>query len=202
MAERNVFARQRTGARILDAACNLFNVDGTSHVTTNHIAAGTGISPGNLYYWYSDKQQIIRALWARYATERGAPWEDAGDIPAPEEMLTLLAASTDADRAYAFLARDLLGLVHTDPELRAAYLTDRERRLTLFTALARSWRTEGLIRFVDDAQLADLVQILWILTESWWPLAALTSDFDPDPADCERLLRTVLEPYLPPERRP
>jgi len=161
-----------------------------------------GISPGNLYYWYSDKPQIIRALWARYAAERGAPWEAAEDIPAPDEMLARIAASTEADRTYAFLARELLGLVHADPELRAAYLTDRERRLTLFTALAQSWRTEGLIRPIDDARLADLVQVLWILTESWWALAALTSGSDPDHTDVERLLRTVLEPYLPGESRP
>jgi AcrR family transcriptional regulator len=58
---------RRTRDRILDAALELFNERGTAAVTTNHVAAHAGISPGNLYYWFSDKDEIIRELYAGFA---------------------------------------------------------------------------------------------------------------------------------------
>jgi len=48
---------------ILQAAMELFNQVGTARTTTNHIAKHAGISPGNLYYHFSDKEHIIRAIY-------------------------------------------------------------------------------------------------------------------------------------------
>lgn len=185
MSHRRRTAGQRTSARILDGALILFNVGGTSSVTTNHIAAHIGISPGNLYYWYADKQEIIRALWARSAAERGAFWEVGDALPTPGEAIAQLAASASVDAAYPFLARELPALVHADAELRAAYTADRERRRAILTALARSWRADGLLQPVDDARLAHLVDAIWVLTEAWFGLA-----------DAERLLHALVDPYV------
>ena len=58
-----------TKARILDAALALFNEQGTANVTTNHIAEALGMGPGNLYYHYRNKAEIVRALFARIEAE-------------------------------------------------------------------------------------------------------------------------------------
>lgn len=52
-----------TKARIADAALKLFNSDGENAVTTNHIARAIGISPGNLYYHFASKDEIIAVLF-------------------------------------------------------------------------------------------------------------------------------------------
>lgn len=189
-------ARQ-TAERVLDGALELFNRDGTAQVTTNHIATHVGISPGNLYYWYSDKQEIVRALWERFAAAHGALWEMSGDpLPGPDQLLGRLGAATELSREYRFLARDLLSLVHADPALHNAYVANRERRLTTLTGYARSWRASGLLA-VDDERLDDLVRALWIVAETWWPFAELdTAGTNPDPRTGERLLRAVIEPYV------
>ena len=189
--------RGRTGTRILDAALDLFNRDGTGRVTTNHIAAHLRISPGNLYYWYPDKQAIVRALWTRYDAQRATLWDAAGDdLPTPREMVARLGGLTPLTREYLFLARDGLALAHEDRELRSAVVAARERTLAIFGALARSWRADGLVRPVDDEHLDTLVDILWTLAETWFPVAAM-GDGTPDPARGETQLLAVLEPYLP-----
>src|SRR5215210_4307966 len=52
-----------TKERVLGAALRLFNEKGTAAVSTNHIAEAAGISPGNLYYHYRNKEEIIAGLW-------------------------------------------------------------------------------------------------------------------------------------------
>ncbi len=42
-----------TRGRILDAALRLFNQRGTAAVSTNHLAAAAGLSPGNLFYHFA-----------------------------------------------------------------------------------------------------------------------------------------------------
>ena len=51
--------------RIVDTALQLFNERGSATVSTNHIAAAARISPGNLYYHFRNKEEIVRALFER-----------------------------------------------------------------------------------------------------------------------------------------
>jgi AcrR family transcriptional regulator len=53
----------KTKDRIIQAAVELFNAQGEQNVTTNHIAAHLSMSPGNLYYHFRNKEDIIRAIF-------------------------------------------------------------------------------------------------------------------------------------------
>ncbi|GHO42047.1 TetR/AcrR family transcriptional regulator [Ktedonospora formicarum] len=54
---------------ILDAAETVFTEMGYDEATTNHIAARAKISPGSLYQFFSNKEEIVQALAARYTEE-------------------------------------------------------------------------------------------------------------------------------------
>ena len=48
--------------RILEASILLFNEMGVVAITTNHIADNLKISPGNLYFHFRNKEEIVREL--------------------------------------------------------------------------------------------------------------------------------------------
>jgi AcrR family transcriptional regulator len=56
-------------ASILDAAEIVFAEVGYDEATTNRIAAQAGISPGSLYQFFANKEEIAQALTTRYAEE-------------------------------------------------------------------------------------------------------------------------------------
>ena len=56
-------------ASILDAAEAVFTEMGYDEATTNHIAARAAISPGSLYQFFANKEEIVQALATRYTEE-------------------------------------------------------------------------------------------------------------------------------------
>ena len=60
---------RRTAERILEVTLDLFNRFGEPNVSTTLISAELGISPGNLYYHYPAKDELINALFGRYENE-------------------------------------------------------------------------------------------------------------------------------------
>jgi len=64
-----VAGRSKTKEKILRTALGLFNNEGESAISSVDIASVIGISPGNLYYHYKGKDEIIVALFADFEEE-------------------------------------------------------------------------------------------------------------------------------------
>ena len=60
-------SKPSTKQRILETALSLFNLLGTPNISTNHVALELDISPGNLYYYFRSKDQLIECLFDEYA---------------------------------------------------------------------------------------------------------------------------------------
>ena len=54
-------APRRTAERILEVTLDLFNRFGEPNVSTTLIAGALGISPGNLYYHFPAKDELVNA---------------------------------------------------------------------------------------------------------------------------------------------
>ena len=75
----------KTRDSILLTALDAFGEEGTAQVTTNNIADILEISPGNVYYYFKNKQEIIEALYRCFTTDIVAFLEGGGkqaDCPA------------------------------------------------------------------------------------------------------------------------
>ena len=189
-----------TKTRILDAALTLFNERGTSNVTTNHIAEALGMSPGNLYYHYRNKAEIVRGLFARitgeWATNYAVP---PGTMPSIEMMETMVAGNFAIQARYRFFFRDLTLLLNADPELAATYRGYREAGIGNTKFLINLFASAGVVEAIEDPdEIDDLVQLLWLVGD-FWLVFKDTGGVEFSPADMDqgvRLFRRLLTPHL------
>jgi len=161
--------RRSTKDRIVDSAITLFNESGIAAVTTNHVAEHAGISPGNLYYHYANKEEIIRDAFERVNAEADAIWGDPQpasggarvDVGAFHRMLV---GNLGLFARYAFFARELPSLLRADPVLRARYVDVAQKRTEQLEALLAPFIAAGLLKDLDDPEdLHALVETAWVL---------------------------------------
>ncbi|WP_433441761.1 TetR/AcrR family transcriptional regulator [Nonomuraea sp. CA-141351] len=93
MPERTV-RRQARGlkrmAEILDAAESVIAEVGYPDMTTNNVAARAGMSPGSLYQFFRNKEEILDGLVARYTVDRQEFWAARLAAVTPEVPLEVL----------------------------------------------------------------------------------------------------------------
>jgi AcrR family transcriptional regulator len=149
---------------IIDKARELFNAEGTARVSTNHIAAALGISPGNLYYHYRNKTEIVRALFARFEAESDSVWQDAL-VTSVGELEVVLERHFAACAPFEFLGRELAPLTLGDPELRES-VTQFLRRLeaqvrAALGSLAHGGEIEPSHRVAFLSRIVASLLVLW-----------------------------------------
>ncbi|MEO3885012.1 TetR/AcrR family transcriptional regulator [Nonomuraea sp. B5E05] len=93
MAERTV-RRQARGlkrmAEILDAAEQVIAEVGYPELTTNQVAARAGMSPGSLYQFFRNKEEILDGLVTRYTDDRQEFWAGRLAAVTPDVPLDVL----------------------------------------------------------------------------------------------------------------
>jgi len=185
-----------TQDKILDTALALFNEQGTAAVSTNHIAAAINISPGNLYYYFRNKEGIIRALFERLFTA----WDEIFQLPsyrAPE--LTDITGNYQLIWEYRFAYREMAVLLHKDPDLHARYIEVRLRGYDGFAKLIEAFANAGVLNRPNNPQeQMELTELCWIISEQW-PVNLELSGQPLDEAGIKKgiaLMWHIFRPYL------
>ncbi|MFO1315246.1 MAG: TetR/AcrR family transcriptional regulator [Burkholderiales bacterium] len=161
---------RRTRERILETSLALFNRQGEPHVTTADIADEMNISPGNLYYHFRNKDDIIGELYAAYEASV-LPLLAVPDARSPgvEDLWFMLHVLFERMREYRFLYRDLDEITSRNRRLAARFseLIRREERtvIELCRGLVESGQMRASEREIGAlAANVTLVSIYWM---SW-----------------------------------
>lgn len=182
-----------TRTRIVDAAIALFNRHGVAAISTNHVAAALEISPGNLYYHFRNKDEIVRAAFDRLAQESDASWD--GIEGRAEDLVRLVVDTIALYSRYLFLARELPALLIADPALRRRYHKLQARRIEQLETILEALVSHDVLRRPRHGTLRTLAESCWILAMFWLPHVELAGE-RPDLARGANLVLQVLEPHL------
>lgn len=98
---------RRTAERILVASLELFNRFGEPNVSTSMISGELNISPGNLYYHYPSKDELINTLFGLFERALAELLEAADDVRDVEDAWFFLHSLFEIIWEYRFLYRDL-----------------------------------------------------------------------------------------------
>ena len=153
-----------TKDKILNKALELFNSEGSSNISTNHIAKALDMSTGNLYYHFKNKESIIRTLLQRMIEEYDEVFRE--NFPKKEDMIleSLLFDDTKTAIKYKFLYNELNILFKRDRELEAIFIENQTKREKVFNDIFKFLQEKGYIeKNISDFVLNNAIKIIWYL---------------------------------------
>jgi AcrR family transcriptional regulator len=157
---------RRTAQRILEVTLELFNRFGEPNVSTTLISAELGISPGNLYYHYPAKDELINTLFDRYEQALTEILAAADGVENVEDAWLFFHMLFELIWNYRFLYRDLNDLLSKNRRLETHFqfvLKNKGRAMhALLDGLARS----GAVR-ITGAEAAPLANAMVVLVTYW-----------------------------------
>jgi len=161
-------AKPGTKQRILNTSLDLFNQLGTPNASTNHIALELDISPGNLYYHYPNKEQLIETLFSNYeAGLQPLIKQTVTEELSIEDIWFFLHLNFELALEYRFIYQDTDYITLKCPSLAAKFqslLTELFRTLVrLLTALSEN----GTLLAPSNAIIKDISLNMLLICTQW-----------------------------------
>ena len=201
-------APRRTAERILEVTLELFNRFGEPNVSTTLISAELGISPGNLYYHYPAKDELINSLFDRYEKSLNELLNASDGVRDVEDAWFFMHTLFELIWQYRFLYRDLNDLLSKNRRLETHFQSVLKNKTRSVKALLDSMSRAGAVRIDSREVEATATSMVVVLT--YW----LSFEYVRDPRNALEpgsaqvaLLRgahhvlNLLTPYLEPGQR-
>lgn len=174
-------APRRTAERILEVTLELFNRFGEPNVSTTLISAELGISPGNLYYHYPAKDELINSLFDRYEAALNELLNASDGVRDVEDAWFFMHTLFELIWQYRFLYRDLNDLLSKNRRLETHFQWVLKNKTRSVRALLDGMSRSGAIHIDSREVEATATSMVVVLT--YW----LSFEYVKDP-------RNALEP--------
>lgn len=155
----------KTKDRIVLTSIDLFNKSGVVAVTTNHIAKELGMSPGNLYFHYANKEEIIRAIFKIMCAETYKLWHTPRG-KALVHPLDLIEKNFEIFWKYRFFHREMYYLRRKDAQLARMWKAHIAKVLKLMNVVYRRWLKMGWMKPIDSTEETSFIVSVLLATAS------------------------------------
>ena len=159
--------KRRTRERILELSQTLFNDFGEPNVTTSMIADEMNISPGNLYYHFRNKDEIVNSIFGDFEREMDAllttPAKRRINV---EDAWLFLHLLFELIGKYRFIYRDLNDLLSRNRLIETHFKRILDDSLKVALILARGMREAGVLS-ASEAELLALANNM-VLNATYW----------------------------------
>ena len=171
-------APRQTRERILETSLAMFNTLGEPNVTTNHIADELEISPGNLYYHFRNKEDIVEQVFTRYEVRMDdALLVPEGRLPNLEDVWMQLHMVFECMWDYRFLYRDLVDILSRNRHLRLRFARILKRAAGNASEVMRGMVRAGAMR-ASAAEIEGTATNILVLATFWLNYASVRGDRD------------------------
>ena len=174
-------APRRTAERILEVTLELFNRFGEPIVSTTLISAELSISPGNLYYHYPAKDELINSLFDKYERSLSELLNASDGVRDVEDAWFFMHSLFELIWQYRFLYRDLNDLLSKNRRLETHFQWVLKNKTRSVRALLDAMSRSGAIAIDTREVEATATSMVVVLT--YW----LSFEYVRDP-------RNALEP--------
>ncbi|KIF82287.1 MULTISPECIES: TetR/AcrR family transcriptional regulator [Noviherbaspirillum] len=160
-------APRRTRERILELSLRLFNEFGEPNITTTVIAEEMNISPGNLYYHFRNKDDIVNSLFAQFETEIGRMLAVPADRkPNIEDVWLYLHLMFELVWRYRFFYRDLSDLLSRNRKLELHFKQILAHKIKVAQQLCIGLRGDKALE-ADDQEIDALATNMVVVATYW-----------------------------------
>ena len=157
-------APRRTAERILEVTLALFNRFGEPNVSTTLISNELNISPGNLYYHYPAKDELINALFDRFERALNDLLNAGDDVCNVEDAWFFLHTLFELIWEYRFLYRDLNDLLSKNRRLETHFQAILKNKTRAVKALLDGMRRSGALQIESREMEATATSMVVVLT--------------------------------------
>ena len=159
-------APRRTAQRILEVTLELFNRFGEPNVSTTLISAEMGISPGNLYYHYPAKDELINALFDRYELALNELLNASDNVRDVEDAWFFMHSLFELIWQYRFLYRDLNDLLSKNRRLETHFQNVLKNKTRSVRALLESMNRRGALQ-MDSREMESTATSMVVVLTYW-----------------------------------
>jgi AcrR family transcriptional regulator len=194
----------KTRERIIHVSLELFNIYGEPNVTTLQIADELDISPGNLYYHYKNKTEIIVELFVRYELEIKNLLDVSPDADFNlEDYWLFLHFIFECIAKYRFLYKDLVNILQRYDKIRHKFKKILRQKNDSSKQICSRLQQQNILQ-VNSEELEALCDNI-VLISTYWPsydiLNNLGKNNDIDLAKGIYQIMSLISPHLRTEER-
>ena len=159
-------APRRTAERILEVTLELFNRFGEPNVSTTLISNEMGISPGNLYYHYPAKDELINTLFERYERALNELLHASDGVHDVEDAWFFMHTLFELIWQYRFLYRDLNDLLSKNRLLETHFQSVLKSKTQSVKTLLDSMSHAGAV-LIDSRELEVTATSMVVVLTYW-----------------------------------
>jgi AcrR family transcriptional regulator len=194
----------KTRDRILETSLALFNDEGEAETTTIDIANEMDISPGNLYYHFKGKDQILAELFQQYelalSSTLSAPIQSplSAKHGRVEDNWYYLYVVMEEMYQYRFLYHNLDNILQRYPDMKRGFKRLIQLKRAALFAICQSLLQQDIIA-ARDQQLLGLVDNMTLTLTFWFNYDQLLHDKRAPQVTIHQgvlQLLTMVAPYL------
>jgi len=159
--------KRRTRERIIETSLRLFNDFGEPNVTTTVIADEMNISPGNLYYHFNNKDEILESIFTVFEREikdtLAVPTRRPANV---EDIWLFLHLLFEKIWQYRFFYRDLNDLLTRNRLLEIHFQRILAHKVRTAKTLCEGLVSAGAMR-ANTGELRSLAMNMTVIATYW-----------------------------------